>query len=166
MELSLPGDTRAADEWLGSMIGPILTEFDRQWRQANEEVWKEQFARRERMTMRMAELDQIDHAKQTREEQWEFIWLSEQLRPDFDPLPSYERYKADHPTDRAADLAIGRFCFTATMKSALQHYSPELPTNSMPENAALTTRSSRTQRTATTSSWLKSGNDVQSSTMI
>jgi len=121
MELSLPGDTRAADEWLGSMIGPILTEFDLQWRQANEEVWKEQFARRERMTMRMAELDQIDHAKQTREEQWEFIWLSEQLRPDFDPVPSYERYKADHPTDRAADLAIGRLLLHRNNEIGLQH---------------------------------------------
>lgn len=121
MELSLPADTRAADEWLGSMIGPILNEFDRQWRQANEEVWKEQFARHERLSLRLAQLDQMDHAKQTREEQWEFITLSEQLRAGFDPLPSYERYKVDHPTDRAADLAIGRLLLHRNNETGLQH---------------------------------------------
>lgn len=120
-ELSLSNGASAADEWIGSMTGPILAEFDRQWFQDHEEAWKEQFAHREKMKLRLLELEQKDHAQQTREERWEVILLNEQLRPDFDPLPSYELYQADYPTDRAADLSIGRLLLRRHDKTGLQY---------------------------------------------
>ncbi|ODT43564.1 MAG: hypothetical protein ABS70_07750, partial [Nitrospira sp. SCN 59-13] len=120
-ELSLPSGASAADEWIGSMTGPILAEFDRQWLQDNEGTWTEQFAHREKMKLRLLELEQKDPAQQTREERWEAILLNEYLRPDVDALPSYEHYKADYPTDSAADLSIGRLLLRRHDETGLQY---------------------------------------------
>jgi Zn-dependent protease with chaperone function len=98
----------AAEAWLGANLQKVVGEFDQTWMQSNEPEWA---ARHKFAQAAMDHLNELAHKpteQLSQAEAWQLATLTEEFRPEIDPLPLYQSYRAKFADDGNADLAMGR----------------------------------------------------------
>jgi Zn-dependent protease with chaperone function len=111
----------AAHKWLGKQLPIILSDFDKQWLDANQAAWSERAETVAQSKATLETLKQQPYENLSQDDGWALASLSEQYAPDTDPLPYYRLYHERFPDDLAADLAIGRILTERNDPTGLAH---------------------------------------------
>jgi Zn-dependent protease with chaperone function len=114
------GPVMAAEAWLGSKLDTMIAACNRTWLASNGTEWQARYKFAQAAGAHLLELDQKRQAPNptggpilTRADAWDYATLTEEFRPEIDPLPLYHDCKlidaaTGRTTDGRADLAIGQ----------------------------------------------------------
>ncbi|MGY6274078.1 M48 family metallopeptidase [Methylomonas sp. MgM2] len=102
----MPADS-AAQLWLGKSLDAILADFDCDWLRQNDQKWRERYQYCQEGRTALAELQKLPTDELSPEQYWQLATLNEEFKPECDPLPLYQSYRARHE-DPNADFVIGR----------------------------------------------------------
>jgi Zn-dependent protease with chaperone function len=138
------GPIMAADAWLGGKLDTVIAACNRTWLASNGAQWQARHKFAQAASAHLAELDQKLQAPNpagdqlmTRTEAWDYATLTEEFRPEIDPLPLYHQCKifdaaARRTTDGRADLAIGQILLSKHQHSGgIEHLMQAAAANPM-----------------------------------
>jgi len=106
--VSLAQGAMAAEAWLGAGLSQVLAHFDAEWLERNRDGWRQRHEGAQVAQRHLEALAEKPASDLTQIEAWQLASILEDIRPDIDPLPAYQAYKARFPDDPDADFAIGR----------------------------------------------------------
>jgi len=105
---SLPatsGDT-AAKQWLGDQYESVISEFDADWFETNEEPWRNRFEYVQSSNAKLVELRQADPTIISNEDLWEFARLEGEFGEASQAMKALAQYRERRPEDHQATYLL------------------------------------------------------------
>ncbi len=116
-------DQSAAQVWLGKNYRKILQEFDSDWKEMNEERWRERYEYVLESNKKLNELEEKDNASLSDDELWEKARLTREFKQEKDSLPLFQEYYQRHPQDAAVNYVIGDILAQKKDEACLKYLS-------------------------------------------
>lgn len=110
----------AAEDLLGRELDGVLRDFDRYWVEDYEDTWQYQYEYTQASKKKLESLVQKNKGMVLKDDDlWSLAVLTEQFKPDVDPLPLYLEYWQQNKNDMDANYAVGRLLLARNDKNGL-----------------------------------------------